>query len=75
MIHVQAFARYRETLGFQKRDFLLPDPPTLAALLADPALAAVPPEALFALNETFADRGAVLKDGDDLALLPPVSGG
>jgi len=39
MILVQAFARYRERLGWERRDFPLPSPPTLAALLADPLLA------------------------------------
>lgn len=75
MIHVQAFARYRERLGFQTRDFPLPSPPTLEALLADPALADLPADGLFAVNRTFADRSAVLADGDEVALFPPVSGG
>jgi molybdopterin converting factor small subunit len=75
MIRVQAFARYRERLGFQSRDFPLPSPPTLAALLADPALADLPADALFALNRTFADRGTGLADGDEVAIFPPVSGG
>jgi molybdopterin synthase sulfur carrier subunit len=30
---------------------------------------------LFSLNEEYADGGDVLKDGDELAFFPPVSGG
>ncbi|HEV7643442.1 MAG TPA: MoaD/ThiS family protein [Pyrinomonadaceae bacterium] len=30
---------------------------------------------LFSLNEEYADGGEVLKDGDELAFFPPVSGG
>jgi molybdopterin converting factor small subunit len=75
MIHLQAFARYRELLGFDHLDLPLADPPTLGALLAHPALAALPVDALLAVNQTFASRDAALKDGDAVALLPPVSGG
>ncbi|HII40954.1 MAG TPA: MoaD/ThiS family protein, partial [Thermoplasmata archaeon] len=28
-----------------------------------------------AVNQAFADPGVVLRDGDEVALLPPVSGG
>jgi molybdopterin converting factor small subunit len=75
MIHLRAFARYRERLGFDRLELPLPSPATLAALLAEPRLAALPPDALFAVNQAFAGREAVLRDGDEVALMPPVSGG
>ena len=75
MIRVLAFARYRETLGFQTLDLELPEPATLGTLLADPALAGLPGEALLAVNQAFADRACALRDGDEVALMPPVSGG
>ena len=75
MIHVRAFARYREKLGFEQLELPLPQPPTLAALLADPRLAGLPGDALFAVNRSFAPREAGLEDGDEVALMPPVSGG
>jgi molybdopterin converting factor small subunit len=75
MIRIQAFARYRSLLGWEERELPLPHPPTLAALLEDPALAALPPEALLAVNQAFAKGDADLKDGDLVALMPPVSGG
>jgi molybdopterin converting factor small subunit len=75
VIHLRAFARYRERLGFQTLDLALPTPPTLAGLLADPRLAGLPAEVLFAVNQAFAGPEAELKDGDEVALMPPVSGG
>jgi molybdopterin converting factor small subunit len=75
MITVLAFARYRERLGFERTEVALPSPPTLEALLAEPRLAALPPEALFAVNQAFAGRDCPLRDGDEVALMPPVSGG
>lgn len=73
MITVLAFARYRELLGFDRME--LPAAPTLEALLADPRFANLPKDALLAVNQAFAGRAAPLKDGDEVALLPPVSGG
>jgi len=75
MVTVHAFARYRELLGFQVLELPVPAPPTLGALLAEARFQALPAEALLAVNQAFADRSAGLKDGDDVALMPPVSGG
>jgi molybdopterin synthase catalytic subunit len=75
MIVLRTFARYRERLGFERLELELPTPATLAALLEAPRLAALPPDALFALNQAFVGRDAQLKDGDEVALMPPVSGG
>jgi molybdopterin converting factor small subunit len=75
MIVLRAFARYREKLGFEQLELPLPDPPTLAALLAHPRLAGLPGNALLAVNRSFAGREVCLKDGDEVALMPPVSGG
>ena len=75
MIEVRAFARYRELLGFDRQAMPMPEPPTLAGLLADPRLAALPPGSLFAVNQAFVNREAALRDGDEVAIMPPVSGG
>jgi molybdopterin converting factor small subunit len=75
MITLRAFARYRERLGFDRLELELPEPATLAALLAHPRLTGLPPDALFAVNQAFAGRDARLCDGDEVALMPPVSGG
>jgi molybdopterin converting factor small subunit len=75
MITLRAFARYRERLGFERLELDLPVPATLAALLEHPRLAGLPAEALFAVNQAFVGRDAELRDGDEVALMPPVSGG
>jgi molybdopterin synthase sulfur carrier subunit len=75
MVTVRAFARYRELLGFQCLELPLPAPPTLRALLLEPRLRALPAEALLAVNQAFAERSLVLQEGDEVALMPPVSGG
>ncbi len=75
MVTVRAFARYRELLGFQSLEVTLPDPPSLGALLANPRFQMLPAEALLAVNQRFADRATVLAEGDEIALMPPVSGG
>ena len=73
MIIVKAFARYRDLLGFQ--ELALPTVPTLGDLLMDACFAGLPKDALLAVNQSFADRAAPLTDGDEVALMPPVSGG
>jgi len=74
-VHLRAFARYRELLGFADLELPLPEPPSLARLLEDPRLAALPREALLAVNQAFATRQSPLAEGDEVALMPPVSGG
>ncbi len=73
MITVKSFARYRALLGFS--EVALPAAATLADLLADPRFAALPKDALLAVNQGFATRDTPLADGDEVALMPPVSGG
>jgi len=74
-VQVRAFARYRELLGFECLELPLPEPPTLATLLTEPRLAALPQDALMAVNRAFANRQVRICDGDEVALMPPVSGG
>jgi len=73
MITVKCFARYRDRLGFSELE--LPPASTLGELLREPRFAALPGDALLAVNQSFADRSTPLKDGDEVALMPPVSGG
>ncbi len=74
-VRLRAFARYRDLLGFESLELALPEPPTLDRLLADPRLVALPREALLAVNQAFATRQSPLAEGDEVALMPPVSGG
>lgn len=77
-VAVLAFAGARERLGWSSRGVTLAEGATVADLLEDPALApvaALTPSLRFAINEEFAPLGARVRDGDTVALLPPVSGG
>lgn len=75
MITVLAFARYRALLGFERIEVPWAQAATLAALLEDPRFEPLPKEALLAVNQAFVKRDARLDDGDEVALMPPVSGG
>jgi MoaE-MoaD fusion protein len=75
VVHVRLFAALRERAGRDAIDLELPD----GALVSD-ALAAVDDLArdlplVLAVNREYASRGDALSPGDELALIPPVSGG
>ena len=70
----------RDYAGAEEAHLTLGDGATVAqarVALADafPTLSAALPAVRFAVNETFVDDDAALADGDELALIPPVSGG
>lgn len=75
MVTVLAFARYRALLGFEQVQVPLSQATTLADLLADTRFEMLPKDALLAVNQAFVKRDAQLEDGDEVALMPPVSGG
>ncbi len=74
-IAVKLFAALRERAGARTLQLDLPD----GALVADvwPALALgdEPPGLLLAVNRSYAARDLALQEGDEVALIPPVSGG
>jgi molybdopterin synthase catalytic subunit len=78
-VRVRLFAGLRERSGTGAVDVELPDASTVADIW--PAVAqAVPlgdqPDGIMvAVNRTYADPGQQLEDGDEVALIPPVSGG
>src|SRR6185295_18065666 len=74
------FGRAREMVGAADLELEIAQPATVAsawaALVAEhPKLAAMERSLLFAINEEYAGREQALNDGDQLAVLPPVSGG
>ncbi len=79
-VRVLLFASLADLLGARRRDLHLSAPATVAdavrRLAEDaPDLAARAGHISYAVNEEFAPSDALLADGDELALIPPVSGG
>jgi molybdopterin converting factor subunit 1 len=79
-VRVRAFALMREVLGTAELAVTLPAGADVAALLA--RLAQEFPDARLAgrrfttaVNRSYAPPDAILADGDEVALIPPVSGG
>jgi molybdopterin synthase catalytic subunit len=78
LVRVRCFAAVREALGADVVEVRLPMGATLRhlrdRLLADaPALAPVP--VAYARNRDYATADTMLADGDEVALIPPISGG
>jgi molybdopterin converting factor subunit 1 len=78
-IHIRLFASLRERLGHSELDREIQGGATVGDLLAVlqsefPALAGCGRVA-YAVNSEYSDAGRTLADGDELALIPPVSGG
>jgi molybdopterin converting factor subunit 1 len=77
-VTVRCFAAVREALGADSLALDVPAGTTVADLRAQlcaraPALAALP--LAFAVNRAYAPATTVLRDGDEAALIPPISGG
>jgi molybdopterin synthase catalytic subunit len=79
-LRVLYFAVVRERLGRDGDSLELPAGATVAALLDElerrhPGLSALRPALKVAVNEEFVAPTHSLSDGDEVALIPPVSGG
>jgi molybdopterin converting factor subunit 1 len=79
-VRVKLFAVLRERAGSSEIALDLPPGATIAAARdaiarERPALAAHLARVAFAVNQSYAKPEALLTDGDELALIPPVSGG
>jgi molybdopterin converting factor subunit 1 len=77
-VRVRLFASYREAAGTNRLDAPLPSGARvrdLLALMAErlPVLGTVP--GLVAVNQTYVQPDFELHAGDEVALIPPVSGG
>jgi MoaE-MoaD fusion protein len=75
-IHVRLFAALRERAGTSHIELELPEGAQVADVWRALELGGEEPSSLaFALNRAYADREDPLHDGDEVALIPPVSGG
>ena len=79
-IIVKCFAGCRDAVGAPSVSVEFPAGTTVGEAFAGliesyPALAGYDRSVMLAVNREYADRQAVLEDGDELACIPPVSGG
>lgn len=72
---VKLFAGLRERAGTRERALELPDGAVAGDVWPALALGDEPPGLLVAVNHAYAERTTPLADGDEVALIPPVSGG
>jgi MoaE-MoaD fusion protein len=80
MIHLKMFAIMRERSGVAEAQLQLPEGADVSQAVAEaarrfPKMADLLPGVAVAVNLDYAQRQVVLRDGDELALIPPVSGG
>jgi molybdopterin synthase catalytic subunit len=71
-VHVRLFAGLRERAGWSSREV---DAATVADVWPALGLGSEPEGLLYAVNREYAGPDRELQDGDEVALIPPVSGG
>ena len=71
-VTVKVFAGLRERAGWSEREV---EAATVADVWAQLGLGEEPAGLLYAVNREYADKSAPLADGDEVAVIPPVSGG
>ncbi len=79
-ITVRLFASYREHIGKRSMDVTLDRNSTVGDLVSYinekfPGFSSHPDHVVVAVNEEYVSHSQRLKDGDDAAFIPPVSGG
>lgn len=79
-VRLLLFARYAEVVGVEACDLALSAPATVADALAElrlryPTAGGLPTRPLCARNHSQVAMEDEVRDGDELALLPPLAGG
>jgi MoaE-MoaD fusion protein len=74
-VRIRLFAGLRERAGTGSRTLDLPDGATLGDVWSELGLGDEPAGLLYALNKRYSEKRSPLSDGDEVALIPPVSGG
>jgi molybdopterin converting factor subunit 1 len=79
-IKLKFFAILHDLAGVREAPLELPEGATLsvasdAIAKQFPSISRHLPRVAFAVNQEYQDRETVLQEGDELALIPPVSGG
>ena len=79
-ITLRYFALWREQIGHEEETREVAPDTTVRTLIDEvtashPRLAALRPSTMFMVNQEYAPLGQTLADGDEVAVIPPVSGG
>jgi molybdopterin synthase catalytic subunit len=74
-VSIRLFAGLRERAGTGARELELPEGATVADVWRTLELGDEPAGLLYAVNKRYAGADTVLSDGDEVAVIPPVSGG
>ena len=78
-VTVLLFASYAEALGASSLAVEVAGDATVADVIsnvrAHPGAERLPAMPLVAVNQQYADAHALVRDGDEVALIPPVAGG
>jgi len=74
-VAVKLFAALREQAGTRQRELELADGARVDDVWAALGLGDEPRGLVYAVNRAYVERGTALADGDEVALIPPVSGG
>jgi molybdopterin converting factor subunit 1 len=79
-IRIRLFAAVRDIVGRREELLELPEGTTVSDLLHrfavdHPRLQSLTPSLLLAVNREYVEATRVLRDGDEVAFIPPVSGG
>ena len=72
---MKLFAALREQAGMRERELELADDARIDDVWPALGLGDEPRGLVYAVNRAYVERGTVLADGDEVALIPPVSGG
>ena len=72
---MKLFAALREQAGARERELELTEGAGVGDVWAALGLGAEPAGLVYAVNRTYVERGTRLEDGDEVAVIPPVSGG
>ena len=74
-VAVKLFAALREQAGLRERELELANGARVDDVWPALGLGEEPRGLVYAVNRAYAERGTALADGDEVALIPPVSGG
>jgi len=74
-VRVRLFAALRERVGEGSLDLDLPEGATVGDVWPRLELGEEPPGLLYARNRAYVERTEALRAGDEVAVIPPVSGG